>query len=425
MLDDTQVADTGDSDVNARHGQKRRRKRGAIGKARAATAAVRERRTRLEQMGVSYFERRAKVLPSIELADPVHILNDDERRGLRQLQRGAIARAFLVGALAGGVVALAMLVLSPLNGDTWEEQLAYWTAVGAVGVISTLAEVAYMYWDSLRTVHRLAHCVGLDAFLTGDDRNTDVERAAVTAALARAALELPNPPEQVFGVDPRRELSRWRLVMVTMFYKAKISLTNFVIKALVRRMLGRAGVRTWLRFVGVPVTALWNSAVSWTVIRQARIRVMGPSAAMEFVSVLVPPEQPISDQLRVTALRAVGCTIVSTKDLHPNLRALLGHLHKRLGEPPQQGFDDRAKFLEEIQRLDRSQQNLVLRILSVAVVIDGRISRPERRLLRDTFTACGRDIDMTTLRRMRAGFVRGDRTPYELVLLIGQSGGVH
>jgi hypothetical protein len=371
-------------------------------------------------MGVRFFARRANALPPVELSDPVHILNQEERRQLTRLQWGAILRAFMVGAVAGGVVALALQVFAPLKGEDWHDQIDYWIVVGVIGVVSALAEVAFMYWDSLRTVHRLAHSVGLDAFMTDDDRNTDAERAAVAAALARAALELPNPPDEVFGVNPRRELSRWRLILVTIFYKAKISLTNFIIKALVRRMLGRAGVRTWLHFVGVPVTALWNCTVSWTVMRQARIRVMGPSAAMEYVSVILDREPPLSRRGKLIALRAVGCTIVSTKDMHPNLRALLGHLHKRLGEPPQEGFDDRARFLDEIRGLDRIGQNLVLRILAVAIIIDGRIARGERQLMEDALEACGRaTADAELLDRLRRGFVRGEPAPFQLVRSIG------
>lgn len=423
------VADNGSNkggtDAEKRRAQRRRRKRdrarAAIRKARAATQVVRERRTRLERMGVRYFTRRTEAMPPVELADPVHILNDSERGKLRRLQRGAIIRAFVAGALAGGIVAAAMQLLLPIKGDGWDEQVGYWTLVGAIGVVSAIAEVAYMYWDSLRTVHNLAHAVGLDAFLTDDDRNTEAERAAVAAALARAALELPNPPDRVFGVDPRRELARWRLIIVTIFYKAKISLTNFIIKALVRRMLGRAGVRTWLHFVGVPVTALWNCTVSWTVMRQARIRVMGPSAAMEYVSVILDREPPLSRRGKIAALRAVGCTIVSIKDMHPNLRALLGHLHRRLGEPPQEGFDDRAKFLEQIGKLDRIGQNLVLRILAVAIIIDGRIGRSERHLMRDALAACGRhNTDVSVLDQLRKGFVRGEPAPFKLVRSIGQ-----
>lgn len=394
--------------------------RGGLSGARADTEASRKKKSSLlERLGIKYFARRAEAMPPVELVDPVHVLNPDERRTLRRLQRGAITRAFLVGAFAGGLVALAMSALSGYKGETWDDQIVYWTMVGIVGVITAVGEVAFMYWDSLRTIHKLAHAVGLDTFLVEDDRASELERDAVAAALARAALELPNPPDKMFGVDPRRELSRLRLIVVTVFYKAKISLTNFIIKAAVRRMLGRAGARAWLHYVGVPVTALWNSTVSWTVMRQARIRVMGPSAALEYSAAILDNEPPLSEAGQLVALQAVGCTIVSAKDMHPNLRALLSHLHKRFDEPASERLDDRATFLLELGPLPPNEQRIALRFLCVAVIIDGRITWAERRLVRTALAACGYDESTQILNQLRRQFLRGDSNQTELLQDIG------
>ncbi len=394
-----------------------------MARARVARKALKERKTRLEQMGVRFLSRRAKAMPPVENIDPLHVLNADERAALRSLQRGAILRAFAIGAAVGTIVALTMLLMADFRSSgAWSDTVIYWSVVAAVGVTAAVGEVAFMYWDSLRTVHRLAHIVGVDVYMTDDGEQQDDdarERAAVASALARAALELPNPPERLYGVDPQRELSRVRIIIVTMIYKAKISLTNFMIKAVIRRTLGRAGLRTSLSFVGVPVTALWNCAVSWQVMRQARLRVMGPSAAIEYVALVLDREPPLGKRGRVAALRAVGCTIVSTKDMHPNLRALLMHLHKRLAEPVADGFDERALFLDSLGRLDRTEQGLVLRLLCVAAVIDGKVGLRERGLVREALAVCGRPTDLTPLRALRRALVAGDPAPLDVIRSIG------
>ena len=54
-----------------------------------------------------------------------------------------------------------------------------------------------------------------------------------------------------------------------------------------RRILGRVAVRSVLGalvpFVAVPVTATWNALLTWKLLREARIRAMGPSAVAELV----------------------------------------------------------------------------------------------------------------------------------------------
>ena len=132
--------------------------------------------------------------------------------------------------------------------------------------------------------------------------------------MARAALELPNPVESAFGVDPRRETSRVRLIVASLVYKLKVSVTNFMAKTIVRRVFGRALIRTWLPFVAVPVTALWNAAVTYVVLREARIRVMGPSAARELVAVVFEDAPPPSPAARLCLARAVGSAIVRTEE---------------------------------------------------------------------------------------------------------------
>lgn len=81
-------------------------------------------------------------------------------------------------------------------------------------------------------------------------------------ALARAALELPNRPDPRIPVNPYREASKAMLVAAAILYKLKIGLTNFLLKALIRRLGGRTLLRSWAPFVAVPVTALWNAWVA-------------------------------------------------------------------------------------------------------------------------------------------------------------------
>src|SRR5262249_35162317 len=130
----------------------------------------------------------------------------------------------------------------------WEDDLRFYAIVGAATIVASIIEIGFLYWDGLRSVHRLSEVAGLDLFPNEDEED------AVAAAMARAALELPNPVASLFGVNPRRESSRLRLVVASIAYKAKVSITNFVMKAIVRRALGRAMVRSWLPFVAVPLT---------------------------------------------------------------------------------------------------------------------------------------------------------------------------
>ncbi|MGH8865017.1 MAG: LBF_2804 family protein, partial [Burkholderiales bacterium] len=239
----------------------------------------------LEALGLQYLRRRAAVPSFTEPTDPIHILNPTEQAALRRIERGMVLRAAIAGALSGTVSAAAELIAIGSGPAT----TIGWLWVAGATLAATAMEIAYLYWDALRSVHDLAAAAGVRLFPPG------VSISAMTAtALARAALELPNRPDPRIPVNPYREASKAMLVAAAILYKLKIGLTNFLLKALIRRLGGRTLLRSWAPFVAVPVTALWNAWVARVVIHEARIRAMGPSATRERLDFLLQARSPLS-----------------------------------------------------------------------------------------------------------------------------------
>ncbi len=327
----------------------------------------------LERLGLRFFRRRDERLQDIVPDDDIHVLNERERQALRRVQRGAVLRAGGVGALSAGFVAAAELYGLPALGltDQADDSLRFYAALLILSAAAAALEIAYLYFDALRSVHNLARAAGLNVRAHGDEEE-------VALALARAALELPDPREPVFGVDPNREVSGWRLLAASALYKAKIAVSSFALKVLLRRALGRALVRSWLPFVAVPVTALWNIAICFKVLKEARLRVMGPSAVQALLDEVTPQLSPQAKQVTV---RAVAATIVKKHRLHPNHLVLLAEVHRRLGVPQDLDIDDPEAFLQSLHDLPAEDAQPVLRIFEAALILDGRLSRRDQRLL--------------------------------------------
>lgn len=354
----------------------------------------------LETLGLQYLRRRSAALSFAEPTDPIHILNPTEQAALRRIERGMVLRAAIAGALSGAASATAELVAISSGTAT----IMGWLWVAGVTLAATAVEIACLYWDALRSVHDLAAAAGVRLFPPG------VRTSAMTAtALARAALELPNRPDPGLPVNPYREASKAMLIAAAILYKLKIGLTNFLLKALIRRLGGRTLLRSWAPFVAVPVTALWNAWVARTVIREARIRAIGPSATRERLDTLLQTRS-LSPAGRLAALRAAGCAVVGKRDLHPNLAVLIEMLRERLGAPVEP-IDDRPAFLAALPALGQAERDIVMELLAFALVLDGRLSYRERRLWRQARTACGLGLDVQSLRYLRRAFLAG-RTLY-------------
>lgn len=328
----------------------------------------------LERWGVRAIERGAQSWsPS---TGSVSELDAAERKSLRAIERGAIVRAALAGASSAGITATVAVLLSDVEQ---RDPVTYWTWIGFVGAVTSIAEVAYLYWDALLSVRRMAQVSGVRLF----DEDT-IDRA-VAVSLARAALELPTPTDNPLRVDPHREARRWRLFLVSVFYKAKVALSTFLLKVVLRRVFGRLLARAAFEFVAVPVTALWNVAVCHRVLREARVRAMGPSLAKEMTAWILEPLRgsgPGADDLRLIAW-ALGTSIVKNAFVHPNWVVLVRDLE--LPATLSGDFGDANGFLTALEQATPPTRTAVLRTLLAAAILDGRISRLERQWLVTTF----------------------------------------
>lgn len=372
--------------------------------------------SRMERLGLRFFKRLSQRYPHNFSPDDIHVLNPEERKALRRLQRNAVIRAAIAGGLSAGIGVIIGLLLEPMLQGQVEDPpmnlwLPYFGLVTGISILVTFAEIAFLYWDALRTVHRISAVAGLDLFPARDDDS------AVAMALVRAALELPNPPDDLEGVNPRREISKFRLLVGTLIYKLKATATNFLLKAIIRRIVGRSTFRALIEFVAVPVYAAWNAVICWWVLRQARIRAMGPSAATEFVEAIITEAGPHLDETtQRVMLRAVGAAIVRTVDLHPNLVSLMEIMAHRLGIPENVALDDSGAFLQDLKDLSPTSQQPALRILVIAAILDGRIGRREQQLLQEAFQTANLKPNLHRVHRLRRAFVQGDEIPIASIL---------
>lgn len=355
----------------------------------------------MARVGRRYFANRSTKVKALASGDALHVLNEAERARLRRVQWGAVARAALAGALSGAVCAAAEFYADAhFEGNA----IVYWSVVGGATVVAATLEIAFIYWDTLRSVHELARVAGIELF--GPDRESSDD--ALVDSLARAALELPNPVDVGVGVNPHREVKKWRLVVASLAYKAKVGVTNFVVKLLIRRVASRAALRGLLPLVGIPVTAFWNGVVTWLVLKEARIRALGPSAVEEMVKEIFSDAPRMSDAGRLSAVRAVAAAIVRTRDLHPNLVRLLSVVSRYAGDTGKNELDDVGLFLETLKSLEAGERRVSLQLLAVACIIDGRLSDRERLLWKDSLVASGQAVAFEQLEALRLAFVRGD-----------------
>ncbi len=356
----------------------------------------------LERVAVRFLRRRAPGAQA--LTDPVHILTRSERLDVRRIVESTVLRAFGAGVTSALVVASTKIYVE-FRG--LPSPLAY---VVCAGLVTAIGELLFLHRLHLTAMISLMRATGARFDEEGGEAGD-----TLVHAMARAALDQPDPVKIVHGIDPWRETSLARLYLFVVAYKLKRFLSKFTAEFLVKQAAPNAFIRVFAPAIALPVTGAWNAFVSWKILREARIRVVGPSAVEEVLTRTLPPPDKLSVACRYCLFRAAGMAIVLKRSVHPNLLALLEGLVRQLGPVPATNLDDRSRFLEGLGGLSREDRREVLQLLHVAVVIDGRLLRRERELVRQARVVCGLSEAAPALDRLLHRFVRGDMIDRDLL----------
>ena len=136
-------------------------------------------------------------------------------------------------------------------------------------VLLTTVELLLLTLLNLVGVHEIAVATG---FLTPETKS---DRAG---ALLSIGLERKSSDVTRYGIDPFQGLNPWLLFLFNLVVRLKGWLANKVVRYLTRLLLGRYAVRAVLDFAGVPLYMAINAYAVYTVMREAKVIMLGPTA---------------------------------------------------------------------------------------------------------------------------------------------------
>ena len=332
-----------------------------------------------------YFRKYYKSIDDGLIEDTVEPFTDDDVRELRRFEHGAIIRAGLAGALSGLAAAMGALVVDHIDalGETSVTRFIQnypEVFITIIAILATIVEVSYLYVLGVRTIHELSEKTEKTRLAAIQDQSWEFD-------LTRLALEIPFSTNPVFGIDPMREASPLKTLMISLAYKAKISISSFVAKALIKRVLGRSAARSIIELATVPIFAVWNALIFVWVLRKVRMVLIGPRLIRELALLAFPnSDYTPNDGFQESMATALGVLIVQKGELHPNAARLLDYLVQSFGLKAGQFSDKREVLYEQISRLDPQDQLRLFRSCLLVAVLDGNYKKREENILADIAT---------------------------------------
>ena len=299
---------------------------------------------------------------------------------LKHIEFYAVLEAGSLGLLSGLLIVLATAMIEPFEGllleDLWWDQVLILGLVIFAGTVITMLELVIMYYLSLRAARLMAR---INQHSTNDD-DTD---AQVMYALVNAGLQTPNNHDIFFGINPRNDIPRWKILLAAIFFKTKVSVSRTLIKMLWRRfalrVFGRTLSRGALELASLPVFAFWNMWVIRKTISELRFRSEIPLRENDIVEfILGDLSQDI--EARHLALEMMAEHIYGAGDVHPNIERIFRKINQML--PSNAWKADAVPRLRErdLNVLTDEYVKVCQRSLAISMAMDPRSRKNHRRL---------------------------------------------
>lgn len=329
---------------------------------------------------------------------------DRAMAAVRSLERRTVLWACLAGILSGALIGGAEVYLrqglfgSGIEEMDWRNQLPYWIVFYVlVGIVSAV-EIAFLYWNSLRSIGK-ATC------LAGTKMDNGPHGSLIASGLARAALEFPNPRVSIHGIDPYALVPGWQLAVRNILYKMKVGVSSFLLRVALRRVLARAVLRGFIPLLAIPLYAVWNGFITWRIMREAHIRALGPLVVEEALSRLPEGREEAAGML---LLHGCGELMMRGRDAHPNHFLLLSRLVDAFNIEDETIEVDWPGQREALAALDEADQRAMLDVLILAALLGGKVRSAQKEFLADACEAAERRFDEEALERLRRAVLNGD-----------------
>lgn len=239
------------------------------------------------------------------------------------------------------------------------------------GIVLMMLELWALVFLNLTSVHEIAVTTG---FLTADNKPDKSE------SLVKIGLEIRSPDVRQYGIDPFQGMNAWLLFLFNLILRLKGWLGSKVIRFLTRLLLGRYAVRAVLDFAGMPLYMAINAYAVYTVMREAKVIVLGQTAIGLLLQRL--PEVALSSAEQDLLYDTLQYIAISKRDFHGNhyvlTKGLLDHFHIPT-KPNHQLSED---YLDKLQGARPGVQALCRLVILLGFILDGHLSWRERRKLR-------------------------------------------
>ena len=320
----------------------------------------------------------------INTDNQLHLLNEDEIGRIRRQENLAIFWSAFIGMMGVLVLYLPQYFFPQYFPDI-EITLPI---VGKIQfpLISTFFGIPLVFLEIYALTLLNIHSVHLIAAATGFINSKDKYSEEKRAKLLGISTEEKDKSLLNYGIDPLQGMAKFQIFAITAVFALKATLSNLVMKIIVRRVLGRYAVREVLDMLGIPIFAFWNAMATRTVLREARVVIMGQNM-IDNILIIISNNvdlkllmQSVDNQ--TTLYDTLQFIAISKRDFHVNHLYLTHHILNVFGVKIKEKHLLSKDYFHQLSKAPSAVQNLCKFIIILGFLLDGSFSFREIKRLK-------------------------------------------
>jgi hypothetical protein len=328
-----------------------------------------------------------------------YVLNDTQKKQLKWLRLRVYIFAGIIGACAVLVVIFPFHfshLLDAQHVDLFGFQFDFEFYYMLYAVIMIFPEIWLLNMLNLYAVRRICEILQYPS-KTHKDYHEQI------ALLTEAGLEMPAKHMQLLDINPYVGLTRFSYYLLIVGAKLKATLSNVLMKFLVRRLLGRYALRIVTDLMGIPIFAFWNAWASKKVMKEAQVRIVSTVATEDFLTGFSKVElESVKDKLTKLVHFIAQQKRQYNFALYSFMKGILNHLPEL-----DLKYSQEVK-LEELFDENQEQNRLISRLLIFGMIVDGTLSVKERLAIRKIVKEEWFPLTMDEIEDVLKGYVNGE-----------------
>jgi hypothetical protein len=309
----------------------------------------------------------------------IHLISEEESKKIKRTERLAITLSGIIGAV------MVFILIYPTHYiDVFMEvnqfkipyidQPVEIPVLGTIyGIFLIIVEIFLLTLLDIYSTFQIAHALG---YVNQENKkDKDIERTIIHFNKVIQSQEIHE-----LGLFPYLGLSKWYVTLINILFKLKATLSNYFMRYIIGKMLGRYATRMVLDLAGVPIFAFWNAWATRSIIRQTRIMLVG-RAYIDMLRQTIIQCRPLNNQEKQLTYDLLQFIVTSKRDYHRNHFLLSEMVINELEISREKVHIISEEFLPNYKNAASDLKNILDKILILGFMLDGHLSYRENNRL--------------------------------------------